>query len=121
MARRAGLLALLALALPALAGSPAFERAQEAIADHRYAEARSQLQLAAEQGDRDAQRSLGLMLLYGEALYGPQVRADRAQARRWLQTASERGCEVSSFILKHMDAPGHESAGARTAGSTAGL
>lgn len=72
----------------------------EAAADHRYREALTHFRQAAEQGHGDAQRTVGLMLLYGERLYGEEIRRDRAQARRWLELAADDGCEVASFMLK---------------------
>lgn len=104
--RLAGCVAAVLTALPTTAASPAFERALESMEASHYLEARQYLQSAAEQGDRDAQRSLGLMMLYGETLYGKEIPADIQQARRWLQTASKQGCEVSYHMLKTMDARG---------------
>jgi TPR repeat protein len=45
---------------------------------------------------------LGLMLFYGEQLYGPDVRRNHEQAKRWLQAAAANGCEISDFVLKAM-------------------
>lgn len=78
----------------------AYGLGQEAIADYRYGEALAHFRQAAEHGDRDAQRILGLMLLYGESLYGQEVLRDPLQARRWLGDAARNGCEVSEFLLR---------------------
>lgn len=102
----AGIVTVFLLATPATAGSPALERALQSIDAYRYSEARMHLQFAAERGDREAQRNLGLMLLHGETLYGKEVPTDIEQARRWLQSASRHGCEVSAFVLKVMAAHG---------------
>lgn len=102
--------ALIAAGLLLLAGRPAtaavpptpYEAGVQAAAEHRYAEALSLFQHAAEQGERDAMRNLGLMLLYGELLYGQQVARQPGQARRWLQAAAAQGCEVSVFMSRRL-------------------
>lgn len=91
--------ALLFATATAIAASPSYEHGLEATRNHRYSEALMHFTIAAEQGDRDAQRNLGLMLLYGERLYGRDVSRNREQAKRWLQAAAAQGCEVSSFML----------------------
>jgi TPR repeat protein len=97
-----GLGAALLLAMPAaMSASPsAYELGLEAAASYRYAAALAHFQAAAEQGDRSARRTLGLMLLYGEPLYGQEVASNREQARRWLQAAAADGCEVSAFMVR---------------------
>lgn len=84
-----------------MAASPsAYELGLAAAADYHYAEALRYFQTAAEQGDRDARRTLGLMLLYGGHLYGQEIVGNRTQARRWLESAAQDGCEVSTFMVK---------------------
>lgn len=84
-----------------MAASPsAYELGLAAAADYHYAEAQRYFQAAAEQGDRNARRTLGLMLLYGGQLYGQEIAGNREQARRWLQAAAADGCEVSAFMVK---------------------
>ena len=73
---------------------------QGAASDYRYAEALAGVQEAARQGSREAQKISGLMLLYGERLYGEEVRADREQAIKWLTAAAAGGCEVSAHLLR---------------------
>lgn len=83
------------------------ERGLDAAENYRYAEALMHFQQAAEQGDRGARRNLGLMLLYGDLLYGKEVGRQREQAKRWLQAAAAEGCEVSTFMLKVLAQHGH--------------
>jgi TPR repeat protein len=73
--------------------------AQEMFAEHRYAAGLVPLRKAAEIGDRNARRTLGLMLLYGEALYGAEVPTDREQGLRWIRLAAVDGCEISRHVL----------------------
>jgi predicted Zn-dependent protease len=54
----------------------------------------SSLRAAAEQGDADAQFSLGMMYLEGEGV--PQ---DRAEALRWLRESAERGHASAQYSL----------------------
>lgn len=96
--------AALLLAVPAAmsASRSPYELGLEAVRDYRYSEALMHFQAAAEQGERGARRNLGLMLLYGDQLYGKEVPRNQAQAKRWLQAAASDGCEVSAFMLKVM-------------------
>jgi len=73
--------------------------AQEMFTGHRYAAGLVHLRKAAETGDRDARRTLGLMLLYGEALYGVEVPTNREDGLRWLRLAAADGCETSMHVL----------------------
>ena len=96
-----GTAAALLFATPAaFAADPSYERGLEASSNYRYSEALMHFTAAAEQGHRDAQRNLGLMLLYGDLLYGRDISRNRKQAKRWLQAAAANGCDVSSFMLK---------------------
>jgi len=108
---RFGLSAALLLAgSSAMSDSPStasYERGMAAVESYRYAEALMHFQQAAEQGERDARRNLGLMLLYGDRLYGKEVPRSREQARRWLQAAAADGCDVSVFMLQVMAQHGH--------------
>lgn len=91
--------------LPAhAAGEREYTAALEAAADYRYASALEHFRQAAEQGNVDAQRSAGLMLLYGSALYGQEIRANRGEALRWLGLAAKGGCKVSDYVLARLDA-----------------
>ncbi len=73
--------------------------AMEMFAEHRYAAGLVPLQKAAEMGDRDARRTLGLMLLYGQSLYNTEVPTNREQGLRWLRMAAGDGCEISKYML----------------------
>lgn len=73
--------------------------AQDPFAEHRYAAGLVPLRQAAETGDRDARRTLGLMLLYGQALYGTEVPTKREEGLRWLRLAAAAGCETSRHVL----------------------
>lgn len=76
--------------------------AQEMFAEHRFSAGLVHLKKAAESGDRDARRTLGLMLLYGKSLYSTEVPTDRAQGLRWLRLAAIDGCETSSYMLSKL-------------------
>lgn len=65
-----------------------------------YAAALAAYEQAAHQGDHRAQEVAGLMCLYGDALYGPQVSRDLPRARYWLQQAAAGGSEVAQSLLK---------------------
>ena len=91
---------LLAAVLPAYAaGESEVEAAIEAVSDHRYAEAFAHYRIAARLGNVDAQRSAGLMALYGEVLYGSEIHADRAEALQWLGLAEKAGCGICAYVL----------------------
>lgn len=81
------------------AADHSYELGLEAAADYRYADARMHFQDAALRGDVQAQRNLGLMLLFGQRLYGGELSGNQAQAKSWLQNAAQNGDEVSTFML----------------------
>ena len=99
--RAFALVSLLTLAQPALANTARadYEAGVEAMHDFHFEEAQAHLERAAGQGHRDAQRTLGLMLLYGENLYGPTVHRKTGKAVAMLKQAADQGCEVSRFGL----------------------
>ena len=70
---------------------------------YRYGQALIPLNAAASAGNRQARLSLGLMLLHGESLYGPEVPRDTAAASRWLRLAADDGCEVSQHVLMKLE------------------
>jgi TPR repeat protein len=84
----------------------AYEVGLAAATDYRYSDALAQFRVAAQEGNRDAQRTLGMMLLYGEHLYGADVHRDGGEAIHWLKSAASSGCEVSTFMLKKLDLQG---------------
>ena len=73
--------------------------AREMFDDYRYAAGLVPLRQAATAGNRDARRTLGLMLLYGEALYGAEVPTRREEGLHWLRLAAGDGCDVSKHVL----------------------
>lgn len=77
--------------------------AQEMFTEHRYAAGLVHLRKAAETGDRNARRTLGLMLLYGEALYDTEVPTNREDGLKWLRLAAAEGCETSMHVLKKLE------------------
>lgn len=95
----------LALAFPSHA-SEELMAAEEAFEDYRYAAGLFHVRKAAEAGDRGARRTLGLMLLSGEALYGPEIPANRDEALRWLRLAAAEGCAISKHVLGKVEGPG---------------
>ena len=70
---------------------------------YHYGQALVPLNAAASAGNRQARLSLGLMLLHGESLYGPEVPRDVAAASRWLRLAADDGCEVSQHVLMKLE------------------
>jgi TPR repeat protein len=89
------------------AGEAEVALAQEAVADFRYGTALVHFRAAAEQGNRFAQRTAGLMLLKSEALYRGEIKSDHAEAMKWLKAAADNGCEASKFVLKKSAGSGH--------------
>ena len=103
--RAIALAALMAvLAPPALASTAQteYEAGVEAMRDFHFTEAQEHFRLAAGQGHRDALRTWGLMLLYGESLYGPALHRKTGQAVALLRQAADQGCEVSRFVLARL-------------------
>ena len=76
--------------------------AQEMFGEHRYAAGLAPLRQAAETGNGDARRTLGLMLLHGQALYGAEVPTNREEGLRWLRLAAADGCETSKHVLARL-------------------
>lgn len=100
--RACAALAFLAVAPAALAADPeaTYESGVRAAEEFRYAEALHHFTQAAAQGHRHARRTAGLMLLYGEKLYGQEIRQDRLRAMKLLGQAAGQGCELSTLVLK---------------------
>jgi len=88
-----------------MANSSDYDLGQQASESYQYSVALMHFAAAAEHGDKDAQRNLGLMLLYGERLYGAEVHADQPQALRWLKLAASQGDEVSALMLRRHSVP----------------
>ena len=96
----AGALALGAAAAMASDGEQSYQAGVQAAEDLRYAEALRHFSQAAAEGHAPAMRTAGLMLFYGEKLYGPEIRQNRGSAIRLLRQAAGLGCEVSASVLK---------------------
>lgn len=92
-------LGLLFMSVTASHADDTLSAAQDMFADYRYAAGLVPLRQAAEAGNRDARRILGLMLLQGETLYGTEVPANRNEGLLWLRLAAADGCEVSKHVL----------------------
>jgi len=69
----------------------AVQLAQKQYASGRYGEAFGNFFWAAIREDARSQEIVGLMYLLGQKVYGPSVRADRAQAHIWLDEAAKGG------------------------------
>jgi TPR repeat protein len=82
------------------AGEADLEAALSAADDRRYAEAFRLFVSSAAAGNVAAQRTAGLMALYGERLYGDEVRRNFTVARQWLDEAARQGDEVSRLLLR---------------------
>ena len=72
----------------------AFELALEAQSHRDYAQMLHWLRSAARREHRAAQEMLGVVLLQGSSLFGPQVARDACAAREWLARAAEQGSEI---------------------------
>ena len=101
-----GLTAALALAalgvVSPLQASNGLETAIVAIESCDYPRALQPLRVAAAEGDRDAQRLLGFMLLHGAQLYRG-VDVDRPEAIAWLRKASAQGDEQAAWVIARIE------------------
>lgn len=93
-------LLLVSSASASFASTDAFSDAVQAQAEHRYALALDNFLIAAQEGNLEAQRRAGLMLLYGEQVYGLEIKQNRPLAFRLLKQAADNGCELSQHMLK---------------------
>ena len=73
--------------------------AREAIGDGRYGAALQSLREAAEAGDRHAAEVAGMMMLYGERLYGAEVSRDPAAAHAMFERAARAGSPLGAYFL----------------------
>lgn len=101
--RHVGVACLLAmLTSGSFAASDAYLEGFAEQTDYRYAQALEKFLVAANEGNQRAQRQAGLMLLYGERVYGIEVKQNRPLAIQLLRQAASSGCEVSQHMLtKH--------------------
>ena len=87
--------------VPVLAAED-FDRAIIAIEAYDYPRALPPLRAAATQGDRRAQRLLGVMLLLGVQLFRG-ISADPAEAVVWLRKASAQGDEQAAWVVSRIE------------------
>jgi len=83
------------------AGGPA---ANDVAGSLEYASALALFEHLAARGDARAARMAGEMLYYGESLFGPEVRQDKARAGRWLGLAALGGNFGALQLLRRADA-----------------
>lgn len=101
----ASALGALMIALPAHADDThvapveeAWAVAQEQYSQGRYGDAFGNFYWAAIRNHAQAQEIVGMMYLLGPAVYGPAIRADRAEAAFWLGEAGKRGRDVGRHM-----------------------
>ena len=77
----------------------AWDIAQRLYAEGRYGEAFGEFFSAAIRDHAQAQEIVGMMVLLGPDIYGPQVRHDKVEAQFWLDLASAHGRPVAAYVL----------------------
>jgi TPR repeat protein len=77
-----------------------------AVDDFNYARALDSFRAAGDAGNVQGARIAGFMLLYGEPLYGPDVKRDRAAGVALLRKAAAGGCEISAAVLPRIAVAG---------------
>ena len=78
-------------------------KAESAYAAGRFREAYQFFYWAAIRDHARAQEVVGVMLLLGSDIYGPQVSADRGEAVFWLQQAAARGRPTAAYLAAALD------------------
>ena len=86
----------------AAAADTDYEAGLQAVQEFRYDQALAHFDAAAAHGNRDAMRTAGLMLLYGQDLYGEEVPKDWIKAVHLLSAAAHKGCRVSAGVLQQL-------------------
>ncbi len=92
----------LLMSAPVLAEEDPWDRAGTAYANGDFTLALTVYEQLAQQGNAEAAQIAGQMLLFGEALYGRQVRQDRPRAATLLQRAADDGRPVAQFLLSRI-------------------
>lgn len=93
-----------ALLLPGFAlASAELQAADDAIARGDYVAAVELLKVAAQAGNPIAAETLGDMLWYGEAQYGPGVVQNRDEAIEWYRRAADQGSPFAAYILSQIE------------------
>jgi TPR repeat protein len=80
-----------------------FQLALEAQAARDYPAMLAELRQAAVEGHPEAQEMLGMVLLAGPTLYGPAVKANRCEARRWMLRAASQGSDTARVQLTFLN------------------
>ena len=96
------LFASLAPLAVAAEGDAEYEAGLRNAQELRYAQALDHFNQAAAQGHRDALRTAGLMLLYGQDLYGEEVHKEWIKAVHLLYEAASKSCVVSTLVLRQV-------------------
>lgn len=84
------------------AASASATDAESAYESGRYAEALALFEERGLEGDVRAQEVVGMMYLFGPALFGNDVTADPARAANWLRAAALNGSASGQFVLAQM-------------------
>ncbi len=84
-------------------GEEAMGLASDAIENHRYDHALAHFRTAAEKGNVVAQRIAGMMLVYGESIYGAAVARNSTEGIHLLRQAAGQGCKISHFVVGRME------------------
>jgi TPR repeat protein len=91
-----------ATARPDEASADALARAEAACDAHDWPEALAWFEVAAESGDRGAQKIAGLMHLYGERMYAG-VERNLGRAKAWLYRAETQGSTDAQDMLARLE------------------
>ena len=84
------------------AASASAADAELAYESGRFAEALALFEERGLEGDVQAQELVGMMYLFGPALFGNDVAADPARAANWLRAAALNGSAKGQFVLAQM-------------------
>ncbi|MFN0160583.1 MAG: hypothetical protein ACKVQQ_05085 [Burkholderiales bacterium] len=87
--------------------SESVARADDLYGGGAYAQAYAEYFAAAIRGHARAQEVIGMMLLLGPEMYGPDIERNRESALRWLEEAARAGRDVSwhvALAIKQRDA-----------------
>ena len=100
MSLRISLMAAVFVATSAASASAA--DAEVAYESGRFSEALALFEERGLEGDVQAQELVGMMYLFGPALFGNDVAADLARAANWLRAAALNGSAKAQFVLAQM-------------------
>jgi TPR repeat protein len=91
-----------------------FQLALEAQTARDYRTMLEELRQAAGEGSAEAQEMLGMVLLAGPTLYGPDIQADRCEARGWMLRAASQGSHMAKTQLTFLNRLRQSPAGRNT-------